>query len=152
VEIRWHYYDARGDLYWYLDNVRVSYLEPGSCASNLCMSVEPPEEVSPPLSSLPLLIAKNPAQCPDGVCMYFSPEPVASGYNVYEGSLGSWYSHDGAPGNACDVAVSLIPEGWLQWSFAPSAGSSYYLATAFNAAGEGTAGNPAADAQSSCPP
>jgi hypothetical protein len=36
VEIRWHYYDAEFEWYWYVDNVSVSYTAPGGCDMTIC--------------------------------------------------------------------------------------------------------------------
>jgi hypothetical protein len=36
VEIRWHYYDADFEWYWYVDNVSVSYTEPSGCDMTIC--------------------------------------------------------------------------------------------------------------------
>jgi hypothetical protein len=152
VEIRWHYYDAADDLYWALDNVAVTYTTAASCVMNPCVEL-PPGEVSPRGCTFPLKIVKDAATCPAaGVCLYFEKEPVARGYNLYEGTLGSWYSHDGAPGDDCDGAVVDLSTGEMRYSLSPSAGSHYYLVTAFNGGGEGTAGNPQRDTQLSCPP
>ncbi|MBN2384136.1 DUF2817 domain-containing protein [bacterium] len=36
VQIRWHYYDANYEWYWYVDNIVVSYTAAGSCEMNIC--------------------------------------------------------------------------------------------------------------------
>jgi hypothetical protein len=84
--------------------------------------------------------------------LYFEKEMSAEGYNLYEGSLGVWFSHGGAPGDVCDATVDDLGDGWMRHALASSAGDRYYLVTAFGGAGEGTAGNAPSDAQCSCPP
>ncbi|MBN2384135.1 immune inhibitor A [bacterium] len=36
VQIRWHYYDANYEWYWYVDNIVVSFTAAGSCEMNIC--------------------------------------------------------------------------------------------------------------------
>ena len=80
-------------------------------------------------------------------------ELAADGYNLYEGDVGTWYSHGGLLGNVCGAAVADLGSGWMRHDLvASSAADLYYLVTAFNTAGEGTAGRPARDAQCTCPP
>jgi len=46
VEIRWHYYNAQRDLYWYVDNVVVRFTVPGDCLNEVCAApVAPPPPV-----------------------------------------------------------------------------------------------------------
>jgi hypothetical protein len=45
VQVRWFYYNAKGEWYWFVDNVVVNYSFPGSCGMTLC---SPPAGVSPP--------------------------------------------------------------------------------------------------------
>jgi hypothetical protein len=152
VQIRWRYYNADFGLYWYIDNVIVRYSSINNCVMNPCPHL--PDEVSPPGSVYPLLLVKDraAATCPTGYCMYFEKEPVATGYNIYEGTLGAWYSHGGAPGDACNPAVADLADGYIRYSASPTAGDHYYIVTAFNGKGEGTAGSAPEDAQLSCPP
>jgi hypothetical protein len=112
----------------------------------------PPGEVSGPGTVFPLKIVKDSASCASGFCLEFEKETSATGYNIYEGTLGSWYSHGGAAGNVCDGTVTDLGANRMRVSLAPSGGDHYYVVTALNTFGEGTAGNPASDAQCSCPP
>jgi hypothetical protein len=152
AQIRWHYYNADSGLYWYIDNIVVKVKSLGSCVMNPCLPL--PGEVSGPGSAHPLLLVKDraAAACPTGYCMYFEKEPVASGYNVYEGTVGAWYSHGGASGDACNPAVTDLVDGNIRYSLSPTPGDHYYLVTALNIMGEGTAGNGLEDVQRSCPP
>ncbi len=44
-QVRWFYHDAKGEWYWFVDNVLISYSFPGSCDMTLCA---PPVGGSPP--------------------------------------------------------------------------------------------------------
>jgi hypothetical protein len=46
VEIRWHYYNAQRDLYWYVDNVVVRFTVPGDCLNEVCAA---PGAAPPPV-------------------------------------------------------------------------------------------------------
>jgi uncharacterized repeat protein (TIGR01451 family) len=46
VEIRWHYYNAQRDLYWYVDNVVVHFIVPADCLNEVCA---PPGAAPPPV-------------------------------------------------------------------------------------------------------
>jgi hypothetical protein len=54
-----------------------------------------------------------------------------TGYLVYEGTVGSWYSH---------VPVSCVPVGTTTSTFVPGAGNRYYLVVPTNGANEGSYG------------
>jgi hypothetical protein len=137
----------------HLDDIELRYDAVGSCETTPCIGSEPvPGEVSGPSSPRPLKLARNPAQCPTGVCLYFEKEASAEGYNLYEGTLGAWFSHRGAPGDVCGAAAEDQGDGWMRYPLDPSAGDHYYLVTAFRGAVEGTAGSAPGDSQCSCPP
>jgi uncharacterized repeat protein (TIGR01451 family) len=46
VEIRWHYYDAQAELYWYVDNVVVHFFAPELCLNEVCAA---PSSSPPPV-------------------------------------------------------------------------------------------------------
>jgi uncharacterized repeat protein (TIGR01451 family) len=46
VEVRWHYYNAQSDLYWYVDNVVVHFVVPASCFNDVCAA---PSTTPPPV-------------------------------------------------------------------------------------------------------
>ena len=58
---------------------------------------------------------------------------MATTYNVYEGSIGSWYSHTGA---ACGITPSVIT-GRMGAAHSAAAGDVYFVVTASNACAEG---------------
>jgi hypothetical protein len=57
-----------------------------------------------------------------------------------EGTLGIWYSHAGAAGNACAAIVEDLCTGQMRAAITPSAGNHYYLVTAFGGGVEGPSG------------
>ncbi len=117
-------------------------------------------EVSPRDADHPLRLArlapKGPALPPD-LTLTFQAVGGAAGYNVYEGTLGAWYSHGARPGNQCDAVVTDLGNGLLAATVVPSDGNRYYLVTAHDAGTEGpsgfdSSGASIAPAQSTCPP
>jgi len=46
VEIRWHYYEAQAELYWYVDNVVVHFFAPELCLNETCVA---PSTTPPPV-------------------------------------------------------------------------------------------------------
>jgi len=139
------------DWHWHLDNVLIAGESAGSCQMNLCSTA--PDEVSSPAAIYPLYVEKDSVNCPGtGYCLYFEKESVSSGYNLYEGTIGIWFSHDTAPGNVCDTVFSDLGTGEMRLELNPSGSDHYYLVTGFNSLGEGTAGSAARDTPLSCPP
>jgi hypothetical protein len=113
-------------------------------------------EVSPKVSPFPLRILAD-GTSSTGFFLYFEKIPSAEGYNIYEGSIGGWYSHGDAPGSDCATVVSDLGTGEMRAELAPDSGNRYYLVTAFGGADEGPSGFDSADveipsAQSTCPP
>ena len=123
----------------------------GFCASS---------EVSPQGAEQPLRLArlapKGPTLSAD-LMLTFQAVGGAAGYNVYEGTLGSWYSHGARPGNQCDAVVTDLGDGLLAATVVPSDGNRYYLVTAHGAGAEGpsgfdSTGAPIEPSQSTCAP
>ncbi len=123
----------------------------GFCASS---------EVSPEGAEQPLRLArlapKGPTLSAD-LMLTFQAVGGAAGYNVYEGTLGSWYSHGARPGNQCDAVVTDLGDGLLAATVVPSDGNRYYLVTAHGAGAEGpsgfnSTGAPIEPSQSTCAP
>ncbi len=56
----------------------------------------------------------------------------ATDYAVYQGTLGSWYSHA--------ALTCAAPNRYLKYSFTPASGSAYYLVVPVNANSEGSYG------------
>src|SRR5262249_14800149 len=92
-----------------------------------------PVEVSSSSSGVPLLLSKS------GTDLTLSFQDFAGavgGYNVYEGAIGSWYSHTG---KAC--AQTGAPAGGRRSiTLTPSAGSRYFVVTSFDLCQESISG------------
>lgn len=130
----------------WVDDVAIE--EPGSCTTNV-------DEVSPDEGLVPLRLSKGAGKNELGA--RFERKVGAAAYNLYEGVVGSWYSHGGAAGNACGVAGVDAGDGSTTASTTASAGDRYYLVTAVAGGMEGPSGfdsDGAAipSAQSSCAP
>jgi hypothetical protein len=114
---------------WYVDDVSVTNTsQPTSCSTGSPAV----DEVSSVASGLPLLISRS------GTSVVLSYQDVsgAGGYNVYDGLLGSWYSHGNA---AFCAAASAYTSGRRETTILPKSGSRYFLVTAFTTA-EGPSG------------
>lgn len=92
-----------------------------------------PAEVSSPASP-PLAVDK--AAGGDLKVSFQDLGGQVGGYNVYEGSLGSWYSH---AGKLCQQAASLVA-GRREIQLTPAAGSTYYLVTSYDLCHESISG------------
>jgi hypothetical protein len=93
-----------------------------------------PAEVSPPASS-PLGVDKTAGG--DVNVSFQDLGGQVGGYNVYEGALGSWYSH--AP-KACQQTPPLAA-GRRQVQLTPAPGSTYYLVTSYDSCNESISGS-----------
>jgi len=93
-------------------------------------------EVSPALAPFPARLTKDGPGCD----LNFQKISGATGYALYEGNIGNYYSHGSAPGNVCSLSPTDLGTGEMRTTFAPSEGNHYYLITAFNAANEGPSG------------
>ena len=113
-------------------------------------------EVSPYISLFPASLVKDDMSS-TGYYLYFARVDSAYGYNLYEGSIGTWYSHAYAPGNRCEFSFADLGTGEMRAEITPSAGNHYYLVTAFSGVAEGPSGYRTGDieidpSQSSCAP
>ena len=116
----------------------------------------PASEVSPEGAIFPARLVKD-AVSPTGYYLYFQRLDGALGYSLYEGVLGTWYSHGGASGNTCNFSATELGTGEMQSAVTPTNGDHYYFVTAFNEAVEGpsgyaTSGVEVDPLQSSCGP
>jgi hypothetical protein len=95
----------------------------------------PPETVSAPSSYRPVTVAPGP---PGLLRLGWEDQgPTVPAYNIYEGTIGSFYSH--AP-VACHVTGTLDGAGSRFLDITPGAGDRYYLVTASDSCGEGSPG------------
>lgn len=113
-------------------------------------------EVSPKVAFFPARVSKDPDSS-TGFYLYFQKMDGANGYNIYEGTLGNWYSHSAQPGNVCAATVTDLGTGEMRAEVTLSAGDHYYLVTAYSGAVEGPSGFNSANVEidpllSSCSP
>src|SRR5262249_4737870 len=120
--------------------------QPSTCSTG---SVPVPEVSSIP-SGQPLLVRKS------GVNLVLRYQEIAGagGYNIYDRTLGSWYSHAPSVSNVCGAPAAPVT-GMRETTVTPASGNRYYLVTAYTSAegpsGFSTAGEIPPSA-STCPP
>jgi len=113
--------------------------------------------VSPTGCIYPLRVVKD-AGSPTGTYMYFQMIEGATGYNLYAGDIGSWYTHGTTlERRVCDAVVTDLNTGEMQASLPLNPWDSYYLVTAFDSAYEGPSGFDSSGSEipnlySTCPP
>lgn len=93
-------------------------------------------EISPPGAIFPLRLAKDPAS-PTGYYAYFQTVDGVTGFDLLEGELGLWASHDDPAGNVTGIEPCGTPNGIgcydalgtgeVRIAVAPTAGNRYYL-------------------------
>jgi hypothetical protein len=110
-----------------------------STAHSASISFCPPSEVSPKQAVYPSRISKDSGSS-TGYYVYFQKIDGTTGYNIYEGTMGNWYSHAGQPGNLCNATVTDLGTGEMRAEINPGAGNHYYLVTAYSGAVEGPSG------------
>ena len=116
----------------------------------------PTSEVSPNGAVFHFRLTKDPSS-PTGYYLYFQKMNGATGYALYRGTIGTWYSHGGSAGRICNPTTSDLSTGEMRASFVPSSGNHYYLITAHSTAIEGPSGydsngNKIPDSLNTCPP
>jgi hypothetical protein len=117
----------------------------------------PTTEISPPGATHPLGIEKSAASS-TGYHVYFQKLAGVLGYNVYSGTLGTWFDHGGAGDDACGVLVTELASGEMRAEL-PASGAldAYYLVTGFDGTDECVAhrsweGVPSDPGQNTCVP
>jgi hypothetical protein len=108
VEVRWHYYQAKFEWTWFLDNVVVSYGAPGTCLMNGCGSgpVTPPPPV-PDGSGGTAGMTVTAGGLPDQLVVQWDDQCAASA-NILYGPLAQVSTY-GLLGSICAVAS---PAAW----------------------------------------
>jgi hypothetical protein len=104
VEIRWHYYDAQAELYWYVDNVVVHFFAPEICNNEVCVA---PVSSPPPIPAGSLIADRI---TPDGseISVTWDDQCAPTHVNVLYGPLDQVSSYT-VTGSVCDI---LNPEAW----------------------------------------
>ena len=96
-------------------------------------------EVSPLGCIFKARLEKDPLSS-TGYYLYFQRVDTLDGYNLYEGNIGSWYSHANSLGNVCTLAADDLGSGEMRAEISPNPGNHYYLVTAFGSGAEGPSG------------
>jgi hypothetical protein len=116
---------------WYVDDIAISNAsQPTACTTGAASVVE----VSSAASGVPLLLTNLGGQ----LLVSYEDVPGVGGYNVYLGTLGTWYSHAASGVNACGAA-STPAAGRRESTVTPDPGDVYVLVTAYTSA-EGPSG------------
>ena len=116
---------------WFVDDIEITGAsQPTACTPGAVGVVE----VSSIGSGVPLIVSKS----GDDVALSYEDVTGVGGYNVYDGTLGTWYSHAGSTTNVCG-ATSTPSAGRRETIVTPDSGDRYFLVTAYTSA-EGPAG------------
>jgi hypothetical protein len=162
VEIRWHYYDAQAELYWYVDNVVVHFFAPEICLNETCAA---PSASAPPVpdgsgATSPLMADRL---VPDGseISIGWDDQCSPASAKIVYGSLDQVATY-AISGSVCGIANpqtwTTVPAGnlWFLLIGDDGAGveSSWGLATAGERNGltdSATCGSTTKDLAGSCP-
>ncbi len=106
-------------------------------------------EISPPGAIYPARIEVS-GDSPTGYFLYFQEVDGVEGFNRYEGTAGSWYSHGGSPSNLCGLLECVGTEmlncyqdlgtGEVRVALTPTPGNRYYPVSAYAGSVEGPSG------------
>lgn len=108
--------------------------------TSVALDACPVSEVSPAWATFPARLEKDPTSG-TGFYLYFEPIDSVDGYNLYQGTVGTWYSHGGPAGDLCDLAATELVTGEMRAEIDPTAaGDHYYLVTAYAGGQEGPSG------------
>ena len=163
VEIRWHYYNADFEWYWYLDNVSVNYTAPGGCDMTICSAAPsaPPPIPDGASGGDPIEVERLDAAGTElRVSWDDQCSPVTA--KILYGPLGGVATHSVA-GAECGIAQAHVwdpvPVGDLWFVVVSEDGAgvegSWGLATPSNErngpADSGTCGSTSKDVSGTCP-
>jgi len=162
VQIRWHYYNAQRELYWYLDNVVVHFLDPEECLNETCAALAAaPPPVPDGAGGGTAMSAER--LTPDGseIAITWDDQCAPPSAKVIYGDLGQVWAYTIA-GAVCDIGNpatwTSVPAGDLWFVVVGSNGlgveSSWGLATGGERSGlspSNTCGDTAKDLTGSCP-
>jgi len=109
VQVRWHYYEAQNEAYWYVDNVVVHFFAPEICLNESCAA---PATSPPPVpdgsSGGSAMLASR--LTPDGseIEIEWDDQCAPAGAKIVHGSLDQLSTY-AVSGSVCDIAN---PESW----------------------------------------
>ena len=109
VQIRWHYYDAQAELYWYVDNVVVHFFAPEICLNEVCAapSTTPPPVPDGSSGGTPMRADR---MTPDGteLSVTWDDQCAPASTKIVYGPLGQVADY-AISGSVCGI---LNPEAW----------------------------------------
>jgi uncharacterized repeat protein (TIGR01451 family) len=105
VQIRWHYYEAQAELYWYVDNVVVHFFAPELCLNEVCAA---PSSSPPPVPSGSLLADRITSDGSE-ISVVWDDQCAPTNANILYGPLGQVSTHT-VSGAVCGI---LNPETWV---------------------------------------
>jgi hypothetical protein len=162
VQVRFHYYNAQSELYWYVDNVVVHYLDPEDCLNAACLApVSSPPPVPAGAFGTQALLADRLTADGSQISVLWDDQCGPANANILYGSLDQVASHTPS-GAVCSIAN---PETWA----GVPAGDLWFLVVSDDGAGvesswgsatdgernglidSGTCGNVATDIEGVCP-
>jgi hypothetical protein len=127
-----------------------------SSARSVTVGFCPETEISPAGAIFPSRVEKSDLSS-TGYYLYFQDVEGVEGFNLYQGSIGTWYNHGGIQQNSCDVGLTRLGTGEVVVELPDAPGDRYLLVSGFAGASEGpsgtdSAGNSIDPTQNSCPP
>jgi len=137
VEIRWHYYEAQNEAYWYLDNVVVHFFAPEICLNEACAAPSaPPPPVPDGSGSGSAMLASRLTEDGTEISVEWDAQCAPASAKIVYGPLDQVSAY-GISGSVCDIASpqtwSAVPAGDLWFVLVAGDGlgveSSWGLAT-----------------------
>jgi hypothetical protein len=110
VEIRWHYYEAQAELYWYVDNAVVHFFAPELCLNEVCAtaSSSPPPVPDGSSGGAPMLADRAVADGSE-ILVTWDDQCAPTAANILYGPLDQVSTHT-VSGAVCGI---LNPETWV---------------------------------------
>jgi len=133
VQVRFHYYSAAFEWWWMVDNVKVTFVAPGSCSMNTCASASLP----PPVPDGSFGTAMKASRSGGDISLTWDVSTCSGAdYHVLYGSLATLPSY-AISGAVCDLGVS----GASSWPAVPAGSLWFVLVSDDNATTEGSWGS-----------
>ncbi len=134
VQVRFHYFNAHYEWYWQIDNVKVSFTGPGSCAQHLCTAV--PSGAKPVPEGAPGIPLRASKAAGGGIALTWDVSTCSSAdHHLLYGDLTAVASMV-TLGAACDLGTT----GTATWTTVPAGSLWFAIVGDDNASREGTWG------------
>jgi len=133
VQVRFHYYQAAFEWYWIVDNVKVTFVGPGSCAMNTCVSASLP----PPVPDGSFGTGMKASRSGSAITLTWDVATCSGAdYHLLYGALATVSSFT-VSGAVCDLGVT----GAQVWPSVPAGNLWFVLVADDNATTEGSWGS-----------